>query len=152
MQYNALGQAAQAAPARLPVGLPPGVESWAVSTSSGVTVPAQIVPLSARDVALRALYGGDNLTQIAWLCFETDLPAAGYTTFFLSPVTNGADAPGTSHSYSRKLSPRVDAQISNGRITLTVSAQTGFLSQYEDNATGLSLPLAQVCEHRLHLI
>ena len=56
--YNSLGQAAAAAPVRLPVGMPPGVASWAVADGSGAAVLAQLVPLSPRDAALRDLYNG----------------------------------------------------------------------------------------------
>jgi hypothetical protein len=36
-----------------------------------------------------------------------------------------------------------DAVISNGRLTLTIAAATGFLSSYADSVSGVSLPLQQ---------
>lgn len=36
-----------------------------------------------------------------------------------------------------------DAVVTNGRISLTISASTGFVSSFADAATGVSLPLAQ---------
>ena len=151
-QYNALGQAAPAAPVRLPVGLPPGVASWAVSDALGHAVPAQLVPLTARDAALRALYNGSNATPVAWLCFEAALPAAGFASFFLTPAATAAEAPATAQSVLRVVVAPAgkpegrgagDPQITNGRLTLSFSAGTGFLSSYADEATGLSLPVAQ---------
>lgn len=56
--YNSLGQASEQTPIRLPVGMPPGVASWQVLDGSGAAVLAQLVPLSSRDMALRALYKG----------------------------------------------------------------------------------------------
>ena len=50
--YNQQAQA-RALNLRLPVGLPPGVASWALSDAAGAPLPAQRLPLSAVDVALR---------------------------------------------------------------------------------------------------
>ena len=148
MQYNALGQEAPAAPVRLPVGLPTGIVSWAVSNADGVAVPAQLVPLSSRDAALRALYGGSNSTPVYWLCFEASVPAAGYSAVFLEPVSHVSGAPLTAHSVVRKiaLKPSDDdmtPNITNGRLTLTLNASTGFMSAYTDAVTGISVPLLQ---------
>ena len=142
--YNALGQALPAAPIRLSVGLPNGVESYAVVDANGANVTAQLVPLSTRDTALRALYNATPNAPVAWLCFEGALPAAGYSAFFLSPRANAAEAPHTHASHVELM--RVDdgdATVTNGRITLTIAAATGFMSTYNDNATGVMLPLTQ---------
>lgn len=69
--YNALGQAAAAAPVRVSAGFPDGVVSWSVFDADGAPVTAQLVPLSPRDAALRALYNASNASAAAvqWLCF-----------------------------------------------------------------------------------
>ena len=146
--YNPLGQAAAAAPVRLSVGLPAGVASYAVTDGRGAVLEAQLVPLSARDRALRALYGGANASAsanaTAWLCFTGDLPAAGFATFFLQPVAAAAGAPRTHASVVAALrAADGDQTISNGRLTLTVAAATGFLARYQDASTGVDVPLAQ---------
>ena len=57
--YNPRSQTAASLPVRIPVGLPPGVASWAVTGPDGVTrVPAQLLPASRRDVFLRETYYG----------------------------------------------------------------------------------------------
>jgi hypothetical protein len=146
--YNPLGQAAAAAPVRLSVGLPAGVASYAVTDGSGRTLEAQLVPLSARDRELRALFGGANASAsanaTAWLCFTGDLPAAGFAAFFLEPVGSAAGAPRTHASVVVALrAGDGDQTISNGRLTLTVAAATGFLARYQDASTGVDVPLAQ---------
>ena len=148
--YNALGQAADAAPVRLSAGLPAGVASWAVFDSDGAAVTAQLVPPSARDAALRALYGGSS-APTQWLCFTGALPAAGYAAFFLIPCNATGCAPATHASTVEARPPAAaavaaaaaDTTLGNGRLTLTVSGATGFLAHYADAATGLALPLAQ---------
>ena len=154
--HNSLGQVAAAAPVRLVVGMPEGVESWAVSDASGSAVAAQLVPLSARDLALRTLYGGSASAAgaVAWLCFEARLPAAGFSAFFLEPSPTATGAPRTSASVVAEVRLEGgggsgvvivgdDQTISNGRLTLTASAATGFMSRYQDSATGVDVPLAQ---------
>ena len=144
--YNALGQAAPAAPIRLSVGLPAGVASWSVEDSSGAPVIAQVVPLSARDRELRTLYGGSS-NSVAWLCFVGELPAAGFAAFFLTPVPSAADAPHTHASVVRRLraggGASADDTVTNGRLTLTVSGTTGFVSRLQDSVTGADEPLSQ---------
>jgi hypothetical protein len=146
--YNPLGQASAAAPVRLSVGLPAGVASYAVTDGEGRTLVAQLVPLSARDRELRALFGGANASAsanaTAWLCFLADLPAAGFAAFFLEPVAAAAEAPGTHASTVIALrAGDGDQTITNGRLTLTVAAATGFLSRFQDAASGVDIPLAQ---------
>ena len=141
--YNALGQAQAGAPVRLSAGFPAGVASYAVSDSKGAAVTAQIVPHSTRDDSLRTLYGGSGV-KTQWLCFTGDLPAAGFAAFFLVPQATAAAAPHTHASVVEELRAGAgDQTITNGRITLTVSAATGFLSNFADATTGVSAPLAQ---------
>ena len=143
--YNALGQALDAAPVRVSAGFPPGVASWAVVDADGASVTAQLVPLSPRDAALRALYNASNASAAAvqWLCFSGALPAAGYAAFFLVPCNSTGCAPSTFASVLGAPAQAADSTVTNGRLTLTVSGATGFLSRLEDAATGLALPLAQ---------
>lgn len=138
--HNAIGQASAATPVRVPVGLPSGVASWTVEDGSGSPVTAQLVPLSPRDSALRALYNGST-TPIQWLCFTATLPAAGFAAFFLAPVASADFAPFTSPSV---MSAAPGAVLTNGRLTLNISLATGFMSGLADAQTGLVLPLEQV--------
>ena len=141
--HNSAGQPAAAAPLRVPVGFPAGVASWAVFDADGAAVAAQLVPPSPRDAALRALYGG-SATPVQWLCFTAALPAAGFAAFFLVPVNASGAAPRTAASAVAPVpAGGPDARLTNGRLTLTVSAATGWLAAYADAATGLALPLAQ---------
>ena len=97
-------------------------------------------------MALRALYGGVNTTPVAWLCFEGPIPAAGYAAFFLTPVASTEEAPSTSRSTVTRVPPSRflgDSTITNGRLTLTVDAATGFLSAYADATTGVNISLTQ---------
>jgi hypothetical protein len=142
--YNALGQAQAGAPVRLAAGFPSGVVSYAVSDSKGQPVVAQLVPLSQRDKDLRKLYGGNAGVSVQWLCFEGDLPAAGFSAFFLVPAATRAAAPLTHASVMVPLRAGAgDQTITNGRVTLTVAQATGFISNFADAATGVSVPLAQ---------
>ena len=144
--YNPLGQAEAAAPIRVSAGFPTGVASWSVFNSDGVAVTAQLVPLSARDGALRALYNATNASAAAvqWLCFEGALPAAGYAAFFLLPRNTTDAAPDTHASRVVALAAdSADAVVTNGRVSLTISAATGFVSHYADSVSGVALPLAQ---------
>jgi lysosomal alpha-mannosidase len=138
--HNAQAQAS-VTPVRVPVGLPAGVASWAVSDADGAGVAAQLVPLSPRDAALRALYNATPGAPVAWLCFEAALPAAGFAAFFLVPCNATGCAPRTAASAVRALGG-ADAQLSNGRLTLTLDARTGLASRLADAATGVDAALA----------
>lgn len=140
--YNTLGQPSEATPVRVPVGLPPGVASWAVLDDSGRAIVAQLVPLSPRDVALRALYNGSSVA-VQWLCFTAKLPAAGFAAFFLVPAASTKLAPLTYPSQVKHASES-DTVLTNGRLSVTISSATGFLSSFSDSQTGVSLPMTQV--------
>jgi lysosomal alpha-mannosidase len=140
--YNSQGQAAPAAPVRLPAGFPAGIVSWAVYDADGAPVTAQLVPPSPRDAALRALYNG-TAAPVQWLCFTGQLPPAGYAAFFLLPCNATGCAPFTHASAVTAPPGSAGAAVSNGRLTLTLSGATGFLSHYQDAATGVALPLTQ---------
>jgi hypothetical protein len=76
---------------------------------------------------------------VQWLCFTAALPAAGFAAYFVVP--SAAAVPSTAAS---AVAPAAgDARISNGRLTLTVAAATGWPSSLADAATGVALPLAQ---------
>ena len=118
-----------------------GVASYAVYDATGAPVTAQIIPLSARDSALRSLYQGSNI-PVQWIAFVAPLPAAGYSAFFLVPQAKAANAPSTVFSTVTTLSAPT-ATITNGQLSLTVDAATGFLAGYADASTGVNIPLAQ---------
>jgi hypothetical protein len=147
--YNSLAQAAAAAPVRVSVGLPAGVASYQVFDAQNNNVTAQLVPLSPRDLALRSLYNATNET-VMWLCFTAPLPAAGFASFFIVPASSSDEAPHTHASTvvavggaGSRAARAEDATVSNGRITLTASAATGFVSRYQDSVLGVDVPLAQ---------
>lgn len=142
LAFNALDTAQSAAPIRLSVGFPAGTASYAVVDDSGAPVTAQLVPRSARDDALRTLYGGAAVAT-QWLCFTAQLPAVGYAAFFVTPMSSAAAAHSTHASRVVAVPAAGNASITNGRLTLTVSADTGFLGGYADAATGVSLALTQ---------
>ena len=148
--HNALGQADAAAPVRLAVGLPPGVASYAVTDAAGAPVTAQLLPLSARDLALRALYNGSGSgppspggLAVQWLCFQGALPAAGFSAFFLAPAASAAGAPATFFSALAPARSGDPPAISNGRITLTFNASSASVTAFADSATGAATPLSQ---------
>ena len=148
--YNSAGQASAATPVRVSVGLPAGTASYKVFDGLNNPVTAQIVPLSPRDQALRALYNATPGTSVAWLCFTAPLPAAGFAVFFIMPSPTPEEAPHTHMTVLTEMRMQApgslraaDSTITNGRLTLTVSSSTGFLSRYQDQTTGVDLPLAQ---------
>lgn len=74
-------------------------------------------------------------------------PAAGFAAFFLVPSNTSSAAP---HTHASKVvalataaSGGSDAVVTNGRISLTISAATGFVSSFSDAEAGVTLPLAQ---------
>jgi alpha-mannosidase len=139
---------------RLPVGLPPGVTSYAVTGPTGDAVQAQLLPLSPSDLALRAYYGASNVT-VAWLAFLAAVPALGHAAYFIEPVgPTGPAGPAAvasdvvvvqqqPPSTSSSSSSQTDQTLTNGILTLTISAATGMLSSYANAETGLSVPLVQ---------
>ena len=144
LAYNALGQAAPRTGIRVAAGFPAGVASYSVFDAAGKAVTAQVAPLSARDIALRALYGG-SAAPVRWLAFVGDLPAAGFSAFFLVPSATAVAH--THESVLTAVGPDAgDSLVTNGRLSLTISSATGWLSHYADAATGVSIPLAQSWE------
>ena len=102
------------------------------------------MPLSARDLALRDLYlNGTSAGPVAWVCFQASLPAAGYAAYFLVPAASVDDAPHTHASVLTVASRSGDSTVTNGRISLTISAATGWMSGFADSSSGLTLPLSQ---------
>lgn len=124
MVHNALSEAAVAtAGVRLVAGFPPGVASYAVIDALGEPVTAQLVPLSPRDAALRALNGGNANVTVQWLCFVAPvLPATGFSTFFLVPqVACGCGAKWRAHYprlFSLRCSPRCGGRLGHLRAKL----------------------------------
>jgi hypothetical protein len=148
--WNAQSAARAAAPVRLAVVTSAAVASFNVTDATGAPVVAQLVPASAADAALRTGYYGVPLPPggaPAWLCFVAPLPAAGFSTFFVTPVAAAAAAPLTHVSVVRRAwaagaGARDDAQITNGAVTLNISAATGLVSGMRTAALG-DVPLAQ---------
>lgn len=130
---------------RVPVGMPAGVASWRVTASNGASpITAQMLPLSVSDAALRVYYGSDSGATTQWLTFVTPpVPPMGYAVVFLQPVASARAAPATHASRVERLAADgADATLTNGVITLTLSAATGLVTQYADAALG-AVPLAQ---------
>jgi Glycosyl hydrolases family 38 C-terminal domain len=140
--YNNLGQASTNAPIHLSLGFPSGVNSWTVYDSTGTPITAQLVPLSERDSELRQLYGGDNTTTIQWIYFVANIPAAGFSTYFLVPSVT--EVPSTFQSVVQKnIVASSDYTVTNNRLSFVVSSATGFMSSYTDSQTGVNIPLTQ---------
>jgi hypothetical protein len=149
--WNSQGQGAPALPLRVPVALPAGVKSFAVAGANGAAVVAQLVPASAADLALRTgYYGVPAPADMAWLCWQGAAPAAGYTSFVLTPSATAEGAPLTHVSVPTTMatgggagSLRLrDSQLTNGLVTLTISSATGLVSGFSA-AGGVTAPLAQ---------
>lgn len=149
---------------RVPVGLPPGVASYAVLDASASPLPAQLLPLSDVDTHLRSAYYAytGNGAPVSWLTFTAPaLPAMGYAVFFLQPVASEVAAPATRRSAAptpvvapphslrsgklgRTRTPAPSAAaptLSNGVVTLTFDATSGRLSGYANARTALVVPL-----------
>ena len=105
---------------RVPVGLPQGVVSWAVTDATTATaVPAQLLPSSPADTWLREEYYGAPAATTAWLAIAANnVPALGVLLLRLVPVATAADAPSTSTSVVTSVAPGVTSNITNGQVTL----------------------------------
>ena len=147
--WNQLAQSNPALPMRVPVALPAGIKSFSVAGPNGAPLVAQLVPVSPADSALRTgYYGAAASSTMAWLCWQGAAPAAGYTSFIISPAATASDAPLTHHSVPVKMVTggagglRLrDSVLSNGVVSLTISAATGLVSSYSVGA--LTVPLEQ---------
>lgn len=75
--YNALGTAVKSSPVRVAVGIVAG--SFDITDASGNVIPAQLLPLSAADLALRTDYYGaaKPAVPLSWLAWQANLPPAG---------------------------------------------------------------------------
>jgi alpha-mannosidase len=149
--FNSQAQATVAAPVMLPV--PTVAASYAVADADSRAVIAQLLPLSAADLYLRSdYYSYSSGPAVQWLAFEATLPPGGFAVYFVTPVSSARLAPLTHASAvmcfteggRRRASPVSDAaNITNGRITLTFSVETGLLARYVDAATGVDEALSQ---------
>ena len=147
--YAQQSAAAARAPIRIPVGLPAGVASYAVAGPTGAAVPAQLIPATAADGALRTGYYGAPAKPMAWLVWQAALPAAGSAAFF---ITASATAVTETHVSTptpmavrgARVGSRLrDQTLTNGVLTITISAATGMVSSYANAVSGVSTPLAQ---------
>jgi alpha-mannosidase len=130
----------------LPVGLPPGVASWAVSDASGAPLPAQLLPLTPADTALRTQYYGAPLaTPINWLALQVPVPLLGFATLFLQPVAAAGAAPATAATPRTPVAPGSgDVTLANGQLALVFDSATGLLKEHQDlQRGGAATPLAQ---------
>ena len=150
LAYAQQAAAAAAAPFRIPVALPAGVASYAVAGPDGAAVTAQLVHATAADLALRTgYYGAPAAAAMAWLMWQGPLPAAGAAAYFVTPSATAVQSTHVSTPVpmavrGARVGARLrDQQITNGVITLTISAATGMVSSYANAATGVSTPLAQ---------
>ena len=150
LAYAQQAAAAAAAPFRIPVALPAGVASYAVAGPDGAAVTAQLVLATAADLALRTgYYGAPAAAAMAWLMWQGPLPAAGAAAYFVTPSATAVQSTHVSTPVpmavrGARVGARLrDQQITNGVITLTISAATGMVSSYANAATGVSTPLAQ---------
>ena len=124
-------------PLRVPVRLGPGAASWAVLASDGKTpVPAQLVPASPADTALRTTYYGVPASNMSWLAFiPPPVAAVGYALVFLVPVAAQADAPSTAPSVVSPVPLGAAAELTLGNVTLGFDA-SGLLANYSDAGAG----------------
>lgn len=138
--YNQQGVAAPTLPVRVPVAMPSGVASYSVRDASGANVTAQLIPSSPSDVALRVGYYGAAAMPMAWLVWQGAVPAMGGASFFITPSATPVDSTHVSVPRTivtgRHRVGAADQTVTNGVVTLTISAATGMLSQYATNATG----------------
>jgi len=145
-------QAKAAAPIRVSVGMPSGVASWSVLGPTGAPVTAQLIPPTDADAHLRSEYYGHKGVNTSWLVWTAPLPAVGYGTFFLVPTASAEEAPSTHITPPMRMtvdaslpSPSLqDAVLSNGIVSVTISASTGRTAAFSNIATGVSGPLVQV--------
>ena len=132
--WNSQGQGTTA-PAFISVGLHAGVTSWSVATlatppaTGVVAVPAQLIPISASDSALRLGYYNASAVPVARLAFLAPLPPAGFALFALTPAATSAAAPATSISTPVRFATGTHAaagpSMTNGAVTISFSAATG---------------------------
>ena len=148
--YNPQSLARPAAPMRLPVS----GASWAVLAGDGVThLPAQLLPQSPADAALRAYYGAPPAgANASWLAFYAPaLPPMGWALLFVQPVATAAEAPLTAASLVRHVelsaagAEAAPAVLSNAAITLSFDAASGLLAGYNSSspASLAQVPLSQ---------
>ncbi len=136
---------------RLPVGLPSGITKYAVYSSTGAVLPAQILPLTAEDSSLRSeYYAYKSLVPVQWLAFNSGpVPGMGFVALFLQPL-GGEEAAASATVISTPAAPTVaalrgglasDTTLTNGVVSLTFDGTTGFLTSYASSETGISIPM-----------
>ena len=147
--YNSKAQSLAAAPVRVPVALGAGVASYAVSGAGGAPVTAQLLPLSAADLALRNDYyawpANANVTSVQWLVFLVDVPATGVAFYKLAVSASAEGAPHTFGSVVRDAGG-ADAPLSitNGDVTLTFDNVSQTLASFASTSLGVApTPLSQ---------
>jgi hypothetical protein len=152
--YNEDSTAKANIPVHVPVGLPTGITKYAVYDATGAALPAQMLPLSATDSHLRTeyySYAGSNPVQ--WLAFNSGpVPAMGFTVIFLQPLGGVRAAKVTSTVVSELSAPTEglsslrgapvdDTVLTNGIVSLSFDGTTGFLTNYGNAASGISVAM-----------
>ena len=136
----------------LAAGFPAGVASYNVFDSNAQPVLSQILPLSARDVALRTqYYNVSNKNNVQWLAFQTSasapVPPAGFAVYFIVPSATREGAPLTHASRVHRVALRggggADQVITNGVLSLTFDGSTGLVRRWANARTALSQALGQ---------
>ncbi len=132
----------------LPVGMPSGVASWSVTDYTGAAVTAQLVPLSAADIHYRSVYYNYSGPTVQWLAFQASVPAGGYSVYFIQPKSSEEEAPETHMSIVTEMRTGAnlragDSTITNGVISIGISAATGLVNSYSNTATGVTTPFNQ---------
>lgn len=89
--YNARGADVESSPVRVAVGITAG--SFDVMDATGQLLPAQLLPLSAADLALRNEYYGaaKPAAPLSWLAWQAGLPPAGKVVLFCGTPRPGFD-------------------------------------------------------------
>lgn len=134
---------------RLPVGVSGRGDAWLVQNGTGYSLPAQMTPASVRDAQLAALNGAPSINA-AWVNFQVQLPAYGFTTVFLRPAPQGSDTAQSprQHAVRQRKALRsrphaaADIILNNGHAIVTISGETGLLSHVANTEDNVSMPLA----------
>jgi lysosomal alpha-mannosidase len=149
--FNPQGQPVNDWRVRLPY--PVASASYAVIGPDGKAVASQILPASDEDHYLRTINGGST-AQMAWLTFTVNLPAFGYSVYFLQPTAADAipvpDEEFRSTSQKRLARMRhvetaiaQDIVLRNNFISVVISGATGMLASWTDIARNVTIPITQ---------
>jgi alpha-mannosidase len=123
----------------LPVSINETIMSYQVLNERAEPVPAQILPASSSDLALRDYYNVSESNNTHWIAFQAQtIGAIGYTVFFLIPSSSVDDAKSTTFTYPLAVNNDASADwtISNGNTTLTFDGNTSLLTSFSSVPLG----------------